>query len=352
MLVTTPEPDENCGREGSSGSRERKCGGGLWAPSGPLVVEQADTYELVLAPGNGQLDLARDDFANTLMRSGPGLEFDPACDAQACADFDPDAPSQACIETCENLWIPRLTGQDDEPPRPADGRCEDDMTLFECWQELDYIGGSTPVYVETDGYKTLTYPTKDGHIYMVDYTHFGTQFDRHQLVELCGTEDDPCRLSWAGMAVTQPLVVYENGEPIIMTPTFMPDQTHPAGVVAVTLRQGDDGPQYERLWEFPSFDDDAAFERFRGHPSRMSLSTLEEDGETRQIAWIVEVDRGSSGRLIAIDVLDGSPVFDAALSGHGQRYTEPLVTDDRVYVSSCESDFGRGHIEGFELSQQ
>ncbi|QDG53179.1 hypothetical protein FIV42_21255 [Persicimonas caeni] len=351
VLVTTPEPAENCGPEGSSGSRERLCGGGLWAPSGPLVLDQPGGYELVLAPGNGQLDLARNDYANTLMRTGPGLDFDPACDPDACADFDSDAPSNACIESCENLWIPRLTGQDDEPPQVWDNRC-DGLTLFECWQQLDYIGGSTPAYVEVGEYKTLNYPTKDGHLYMVDQTHYGTQFDRLKLVENCGTADDPCRWTWAGMAVTEPVVAWDGDTPIIMTPTFMPDKTHPAGVVATTIRATDDGPVYERLWEFPSFDTDAATERFRRHPSRMTLSTLGDEG--RQIAWIVDIASGpdNKGQLVAIDVLDGTRVFETTLGDRGRRYTVPLVVDDRVYVSSCSGDFGPGHVEGFQITRE
>ena len=69
-FVDTPELD--CGTVGHSGSRERVCGGGLWAPSGPLLVPRDGGYELVLASGNGQLDLTRADYANTLMRAGPG----------------------------------------------------------------------------------------------------------------------------------------------------------------------------------------------------------------------------------------------------------------------------------------
>lgn len=350
-LVTTPEPDSNCGPENSSGSRKRLCGGGLWAPSGPLVLDQPDGYEVVLAPGNGQLDLARSDYANTLMRTGPGLDFDPACDAQACADFDPDEPSLACVESCENLWIPRLTGQDDQAPDPWDGRC-DGLSLFECWQKLDYIGGSTPTYVEIGDFKTLSYPTKDGHLYLIDQTHFGTQFDRIKLVDQCGAEGDRCRWDWAGMTVTQPLVVEHNGQPVLMVPTFMSDKTHPAGVVAVTIEETESGPRYQRLWEYPSFDTAAAVERFRRHPSRMAMAPWGD--EDRELAWLVEVsgssDRG--GRLIALDPTDGSAVFETSLSGKGYRYTVPLIVEDRIYVSSCASDFGPGHIEGFQLTKE
>ncbi|TDP75857.1 hypothetical protein [Bradymonas sediminis] len=349
-LISTPEPDENCGPENSSGSRERKCGGGFWAPSGPLIIDQPDGYELVLAAGNGQLDLARKDYANTLMRTGAGLEFDPACDASLCADFNPDEPSLACIESCENLWIPRLSGQDDKAPEPWDDRC-DGLTLFECWQKLDYIGGSTPSYVEVGGYKTLSYPTKDGHLYLIDQTHYGTQFDRIKLVDQCGAADDPCAKDWAGMAVTQPLVAGDAENPILLVPTFMPDKTHPAGIVAVAIKVDASGPRYERLWEFPDFEDPSAIQRFREHPSRMMLTQLGEDSP--ETAWVVEVAKGDkSGKLIGLNVDDGARVFETALKGPGRRYAVPLRVDDMIYVSSCDADSGPGRVEGFKLTKE
>lgn len=346
IFLVTPEEDPNCGEAGSSGSLRRLCGGGLWAPSGPLLLQGEDEYQLFLASGNGQLDLARQDYANTIMRTGPGLSFDPQCDEEACADFNPDEPSLACVESCANLWIPRLTGQDDEPPTPWDGRCEG-LGLFECWQKLDYIGGSTPAYVEVGAHKTLSYPTKDGHLYLIDERHLGRQFDRHKLVELCGAEGDPCRWGWAGMAVTEPLVAQREAGPVIMTATFMPDQTHPAGVVAVTIEEGEAGPQYRRLWEFPPFGSADSVSRFRVHPTRMALGALGESG--RALAWIVEV-KGSAGRLIALDVDDGSEVFETKMVGPGYRFTVPLVSQDRVYVSSCDGNAGPGHVEAYKIT--
>ncbi|MEZ4459056.1 MAG: hypothetical protein R3E66_04880 [bacterium] len=200
-LVTTPESD--CGQAGVSGSRMRVCGGGLWQPSGPLIVPVEDSYDVVLAPGNGQLDLARNDFANTLMRVRPGLLFDPLCDPGACADFNPDDPAASCVESCQSLFIPRRL-ESDGPLRPESGACEG-LTMFECWEKLDYVGGSTPTLVDLpEAGKLLAYPTKDGSVYLVDYLHMGRLHDRKQLVAVCGTPDDPCRWDWAGMIVTQP----------------------------------------------------------------------------------------------------------------------------------------------------
>ncbi|RVU41467.1 hypothetical protein EA187_18510 [Lujinxingia sediminis] len=348
VFNTTPEPDENCGPEGTSGSRERRCGGGLWAPTGPLLVEEeGGGYHLIVGAGNGQLNLDRQDYANTLLRLGPGLSFEPMCDAEACADFNPDAPSLECVESCQDLFIPRLlAGQ--APPRPADGRCTDEMTLFECWQEMDYIGGSTPARVELGEGAVLVYPTKDGHAYLVDAEHMGTMHDRHKLVDLCGTADDACRKTWAGMAVTQPLIMTTEEGPLALIPTFMPDSTHAAGVVALAIVDTEDGPRFERRWEFPTFDKAEAITRFREHPGRVVAAPLKEGGEP--VAWLVEVgDPGATGRLIALDPLTGEALFDADLAGRGQRYTWPLRVDDRIFVSSCPSDRAASRLEGYQL---
>jgi hypothetical protein len=340
-LTVTPEDD--CGREGSSGSRERRCGGGLWAPSGPLVVQGDASYWAVLAPGNGQLDLDRRDYANTLMRVEPGLNFDPGC-SDACSDFDANAPSTACVESCSNLFIPR-DSPGDPFPRPESGAC-DGLTLFECWQALDYIGGSTPALLELEGRELLVYPAKDGAVYLIDANHLGTLYDRRQLVAVCGTRSDPCRQDWAGMIVTQPAVVPDSQPPQVLVPTFMPDRTHPAGVVSLTVVGGPDGrPRFEPSWQYPPFDAEQARRVFREHPSQIRLVAV--DGA--QVALIVEAKRSASGRLLALRASDGVLLAEAPLDGPGYRFTTPLVVGDQVIVPSCESDSGPSHLEAFRL---
>jgi hypothetical protein len=341
VLVTTPETD--CGTSGVSGSTQRICGGGLWAPSGPLVVEHDDTHSLVLAPANGQLDLARNDFANTLMRVAPGLAFEHGCDADACADFDVDAPSRECIESCQNLFIPRpLPGEG--PPAPASGIC-DGLEFFECWQQLDYIGGSTPVFIEVDEWKLLAYPTKDGHVYLVDFDNMGQMHDRIQLVEYCGTEDDVCIWSWAGMIVTQPAVLSVDGEARLVIPTFMPDSTHPAGVVSVAVVSTDDGPRFQRRWEYPNFSSDEAVASFRAHPSRAVVHPFGD----QQLVLLTEPDLGGIGRILALDGASGVLQAATPLAGSGYRFTRPLVIGDRVFVNSCTSDRGPGTLEAYDI---
>jgi hypothetical protein len=340
-FLSTPEAD--CGTPGSSGSRERVCGGGMWSPAGALVVERSSGPELFVSTSNGQLDLDRNDFANSVLRLRPGLDFDPGCDASACTDFDRDQPASECLESCQNLFIPRV-GPGDPFPMPESGAC-DGLTLLECWEELDYIGGSTPAYVElASGKELLAYPAKDGALYLFDAEHLGTMYDREQLVAVCGTASDECLWDWAGMIVTQPAVTEVDGDPLLLVPTFMPDSTHRAGVVAVAVVEGDDGPQLEVRWQAPSFDEPASLARFRRHPSRIALS---HDG---QVAWLVETaPKGGQGKLLALRVDDGRILIDQPLRGPGFRFTQPLVIEDRIAVPSCQPDFGPSALEIFAI---
>lgn len=348
VLLTTPEHD--CGPDGLSGSRERICGGGLWAPSGPLVIERDGAPELILAPGNGQFDLLRGDYANTLMRVGPELGFDPMCDADLCAGFDPNAPDDACAASCARLFIPRLSPG--EPPlNPESGAC-DGLGFFDCWAALDYIGGSTPVEVPLrDGRRVLVYPTKEGTVFMVDADHLGRMYDREAIVSICGTKEDPCVWDWAGMIVTQPVVAEVGGEHVVVIPTFMPDATHPAGVVALRVVEAGGGgdPQLEPLWTYPDFASAEAVARFRRHPSRPVLGTYGPDGAP--VVWVVEMTAGQRATAIALDVASGARLGEHALVGNGMRFAQPLLHEGALYAPSCATDNGPGTLEGHRIEE-
>ena len=94
------------------------CGGGVWTPTGPLVSPEGDSLWVLIPVGNGQLDLQRQDYAQSLLRVGPGLDFAPDCDPGLCANFDPHDPDRACLQSCKNLFIPRLL-PNTPPLRPA-----------------------------------------------------------------------------------------------------------------------------------------------------------------------------------------------------------------------------------------
>lgn len=344
-LLTTPEAD--CGALDSSGSRVRRCGGGLWSPAGPLIASETAAesagYVAVLAPGNGRLDLARRAYANTLLRVRPGLDFDPGC-GPACAEFDPDQPSAACTESCRDLFVPRDSVG--EPfPQPESGVCAG-LSLYQCWERLDYGGGSTPARVRFQERELLVYPNKDGAVYLIDWEHFGTLYDRKQLVAVCGTASDVCRQDWAGMIVTEPLVI-DGAEPIVVVPTFMPDRTHEAGVMGLRLARGAAGPVLERAWQYPPVGSAEALSSFREHPSRAAV--LLRDGQASAI--LVEVRRGArQGRLLALDVRSGARLAEAMLAGPGYRFTKPLVLGQQVLVPSCASDAGPSYLELFRLT--
>ncbi len=342
VFLVTPESD--CGPAGQSGSRERICGGGLWAPSGQLIVQRDGDYDVILASGNGQLDLARRDYANTLMKAGPGLDYTDGCDAEACTGFNPDEPDRACADSCENLFIPRMP-RDEPYPVPEDGVC-DGLTMYECWQKKDYVGGSTPAYAEIGDKKVLLYPTKDGALYMMDADHLGTYYDRVQLAAICGTREDRCALDWAGMIISQPVVTAVGDDVVVITPTFVPDATHPAGIVAVKLVIQDGEPRFAPYWQVPRFDTAEAIKRFRRHPSRVALGSY----EGVDVAWVVEVNKGGKGRLMGIRVWDGTLLIDQEMNGSGTRFTVPLVYDDKVIVSSCPSDFGPSWLEAYRVT--
>lgn len=345
FFVDTPEAD--CGSPGQSGSRLRVCGGGLWAPSGPLVVERGGSYEVTLASGNGQLDLSRRDYANTLMRTGPGLTFDPRCDLSACVGFAPDEPNVDCVESCVDLFIPRMPAGETFSDLVSGDRCLGD-SMFECWAKLDYIGGSTPVYVEAHGQALLAYPTKDGAVYLVDYAHFGRLHDRLQLVPVCGTENASCTMDWAGMIVTQPSLTTRDDEPWILIPTFMPDAEQEAGVFALRIVSTSEGLKLEEVWRWPRAETSEARTRFRAHPSRMALTTLPNGDE---VGVIVEpsLKANEPGHLLVLGIDDGVLLADVPLAGSGYRFVMPLVVDGKVYVPSCEGNAGPSTLEGYAL---
>lgn len=347
VLVVTPERD--CG---ALPTFDGGCGGGIWAPAGPYLLQRDDDFELWLPTGNGQLDLARDDYANTIMRTGPGLQFDPQCDPEACADFDPRAPSEACMASCRDLFIPRLRAGD-PPLAPENGRC-DDLTFLECYAELDLdLGANSPAPVTLPSGRTVVVlPAKDGAVYLFDAAHMGTMLDRLQLRAFCGDNGGDCTgYNWAGTMVTEPLITEVGGAPVAVIPTFYFDTTNPGGVVALDIVE--DGPEVtlRERWSAPERGSDEALERFRQHTGRLAL--IELDG----VAYVVLADPADandrSARLYLIRVDDGEIVERADLDGRGQRYQEPAVDGTRFFLNSCDSPYatpsGPSHLEAWDV---
>lgn len=342
-LLTTPEAE--CPVTGEYGTREMICGGGIWTPPGPQIYPTGDSYEILVPTGNGQVDLARRDYANTLMRLKPGLAFDSGCDAQLCADFDPAHPAPACMASCKNLFLPRLA-DGNAPLQPASGEC-DDKSYSECLAWMDYdLGANAPVRATLqDGRSVLIQAGKDGGVSLLDADHLGTQFDRIQIADLCGTPEDPCNRFWAGMIVTRPALSYVDGNPIVMIPTFMPDQTHSAGLVALKIVAENGAPKFQRFWQYPDAASAKAKQIFRSHPS---LPVISKFGKTDEdMVWIVDI--GMQGTIYGIRVKDGKLLAEASMQGTGRQLSAPLIYNDTLYAASNLPATHQAMLEAFKI---
>ncbi len=343
VLLTTPEAD--CPVSLEYGTQEMICGGGIWTPAGPQIFPTVDGFEIILPVGNGQIDLSRHDYANTLMRVQPELKFNPECNSNLCANFDPANPDSECMASCKNLFIPRL-GEKDAPLKPANGEC-DNKSFWECLAWMDYdLGANAPVKAKLkNGRSVLIQPGKEGAVYLIDADHLGIQYDRLQITDVCGTASDPCKASWMGMIVTQPALTYINGEPIVIIPTFVPDKSHPAGLTALKIVLENGNPKLKRYWQFPDPSTKESIQGYRSHSSLPVISTLGQFNDA--IVW--SVDTGNPGNLYGIRVKDGAVIFKQSLQGTGRQLSTPLIYRNTLYLVSTFGDTGKSFIEAYQI---
>ena len=346
VLLTTPEA--TCGSSSATGG----CGGAIWAPAGEYLLQKADTFEIWVPTGNGQLDLGRHNYANSILRLGPGLAFDPHCDPTACASFDPDDPAEACMASCQDEFIPRLRAGD-PPLQPQNGRC-DGKTFLQCYAELDLdLGADTPAPVTLpSGRQAVVLPAKDGAVYLFDEAHMGTMLDRLQVRAFCGDNGGNCDgNNWAGTMVTDPLITYVGGQPVALVPTFYYDHTNPGGVVALDIDEDGSNVTLHERWSAPPRDSTEAVAQFREHTGRLAL--LQDGGDQ----YVVIADPADSDAMNAVLYLirvdDGAIVARDALDGPGQRYQKPAVDGQRFFINSCKNAYatpaGPSHLEGWDL---
>ncbi|MCX7096405.1 MAG: hypothetical protein NTV43_00690 [Methylococcales bacterium] len=345
VLLTTPESDCPVTRE--YGNQEMVCGGGIWTPAGPQIYPSHDSYEIIVPTGNGQTDLNRHDYANALMRVKPGLVFDAACDAKLCAKFNPVDPDHACLASCQNLFIPRLP-KGSTPLKPASGEC-DGKSFYECLAWMDYdLGGSAPTKVNmANGLSVLVQPSKDGSVYLLDADHLGTQYDRLQIVDLCGTLVDQCKFDWMGMIVTQAVAQTIDDTPVVVIPTFVADKTHPAGLVALKVVLENGQPKFKHFWQFPDPKSLEALSTFRSHPSLPVLAKPDKNNDAS--VWVVDI--GRQGTLYGIRIKDGTLVAKQSLKGAGRQISSPLVSNNHIYVASIMPGTNKAMLEGFRIDQ-
>ncbi len=330
VLLTTPE--SQCNVTVEAGTREMICGGGIWAPAGSQVEYNGDDYELLVPTGNGQLDLGRQNYANTLMRVKPGLEFNPECDVTLCKNFNPVNPALACIQSCKNLFIPRLK-PGDKPIKPVTGEC-DQRSFAECVAWMDYdLGANAPVKIKLNNKQSvIVQASKEGAVYLLDADHLGTMFDRKQLIETCGTKKDPCKLSWRGMMVTHPVVSKVDGTPLVIIPTFVSDESHIAGIIALKIISNNGKPHFEPFWQYPEVSDPDALKKFRSAPTLPLITTLEKHGE---VVWVVDI--GDRGILYGIRIKDGKLIAKKSMVGSGIPLSRPVALGNKIYFTSSKA---------------
>jgi hypothetical protein len=341
-LLTTPESE--CKVAFKYATQELVCAGGIWTPAGPQVYYQGDDFELLVPTGNGQIDLQRHDYANTLMRVKPGLDFDPGCDNKLCENFNPLDPALACMESCKNLFIPRLK-PGDKPLKPVTGEC-DNMNHLECLARMDYdLGANAPVKIDLNNQQSVVVQAgKEGAAYLLDANHLGTMHDRFQLIETCGTEADPCKLSWRGMMVTHPAVSMVDEAPVVIFPTFVSDETHAAGLIALKIVQKNGKPQFERFWQFSNPKNKTATATFRSAPTLPVITTLEKHGE---VIWVIEV--GSPGTLYGVRIKDGQLIAQQTLLGTGVPLSRPVTLGNKIYINSKKSKGKATWVESYKI---
>ena len=342
--LTTPEA-ECLLKKDVSKNQEMICGGGIRTPASPQIYPSDDEFVLFVPTGNGQIDLDRHDYANTLMRLKPGLKFEAGCDANLCANFNPVNPDEACMASCKNLFIPRML-EGDAPLRPANGEC-DNISFWECLTWMDYdLGGSAPVKVDMDnGHSVLVQPGKDGGVYLIDAEHLGTQYDRLQIVDVCGTKTDPCESGWMGKTVTQPVLISIDEGPVVVIPTFVHDKTHSAGLVALKVVLEGGQPKFKRFWQFPDPSSPEAVQTFRYPTSLPAISKLGKNGDT--IVWVVDI--GNPGTLYGVRIKDGALVAKQALKGLGRHDSAPLIYGNNLYVASMMPGTNKTMIEAYRI---
>jgi hypothetical protein len=351
-LVTTAAQSD-CGADNSDGSREMSCGGGLWAPLGPEPIADPtspDGYALLVATGNGLTDPTRGSYANSVLRLGRGLSFAPGCDPTLCAGFDPTAPTDACVASCDRLFIPRLPAGE-AVPRGADDGCVG-RTLFECYATFDWdLGADAPTAVALPGGpNVIVQAGKDGAVYLVDADHLGTLYDRAPIMPGCGEGGGTCTATWAGTIVTKPAVTTVGGATLVLVPTFVADDLHPAGLQALEIDTSGGAPRFLPRWQAPSASDPGAVAGFRAPPS--GVVTVDVAGET--YAALADASP-PAGTLYWVRVRDGAVVQKLALAGGGQRFAQPLAANGILYVPSCQRtgtpsfEEGPSTLEAFKI---
>jgi hypothetical protein len=180
---------------------------------------------------------------------------------------------------------------------------------------------------------------------LIDAKHLGTQYDRLQIADVCGTPADTCRAGWMGMIVTLPALTHIDGEPVVVIPTFIPDKTHPAGLVALKIVLEEGRPKLKPFWQFPDPTGSKAVQAFRSHPSLPVISTVGKNGDA--IVWVVDI--GDTGTLYGIRIKDGALMVEQSLLGAGRQLSAPLIYGNTLYLASIMPSTNKAMMEAYRI---
>ena len=174
----------------------------------------------------------------------------------------------------------------------------------------------------------------------------GVLYDRKQAADLCGTVSDPCQAPYEGSMITQPVLEWVDGTPVVVIPTFMFDETHPAGLVAFKVIEKDGVPTLEQFWTAPRRGSEDAVKMFRTPPTRAVIA----DYQGEAIVWVA--DAAPEGPVVGVKLRDGSILARAKTAGAPMLHSKPFVLNDVLYIQTELRGGGGAWLEAYSISSQ
>ena len=147
------------------------------------------------------------------------------------------------------------------------------------------------------------------------------------------------------MFVTQPVLTSIDEDQVVVIPTFVPDKTHPAGLVALKIVLEEGRPKFKRIWQFPDPSSPEAVQTFRYHPSLAAITKMGKNDDAT--IWVVDI--GNPGTVYGVRIKDGALVAKQTLQGTGRQDSSPLFHANNLYVSSITPGTNKAMIEAYRI---
>jgi hypothetical protein len=188
---------------------------------------------------------------------------------------------------------------------------------------------------------------KAGDIYLVEADTLGIMYDRKQVVDLCGTINDPCSDPNEGLIISEPQIGWLDGSAVVVIAAHSPDHSHAAGVIAYKIRAEASQPRLEKYWQVPNPSTLEAKRWFRAPPTRPVIANFE--GEP--IVWVA--DNGPEGRVLGIRLRDGKILANVRTAGWPMRNARPVLYRNVIYLPTAVPDHENlTWIEAYRISRR